>query len=273
MRLGRENEFSKHLEAVFETATTSSHQDHYPERLGSAFFVNTPWLLHSFFTAASAFLDPVPWRFAPVSPQTWVTQGQWLDFGYSNVLENARSSSNCGLNLVRWHWPSSPLCLKMLGDRRIGLRICLMASSKRPLELPSNCAEGHIATQTSCYTTQQGKPNGPNNWTEPRPEAELCLGYATVPQEACKFKGPKQKNHLFDGFLMVCDRFMEMTWWCFGEGNRGDIPDYGAALWPVCPRELLRGLWPSGNQALHTLTLTHTSSTCRAITRILGSAC
>lgn len=34
-------------------------QDHYPERLGLAFFVNTPWLLHSFFTAASTFLDPV----------------------------------------------------------------------------------------------------------------------------------------------------------------------------------------------------------------------
>jgi len=34
-------------------------QDHYPERLGVAFFVNAPFLLHSFFTAASTFLDPV----------------------------------------------------------------------------------------------------------------------------------------------------------------------------------------------------------------------
>ncbi|CAE7683952.1 unnamed protein product [Symbiodinium pilosum] len=34
-------------------------QDHYPERLGVAFFVNAPWLLHGFFTAASTFLDPV----------------------------------------------------------------------------------------------------------------------------------------------------------------------------------------------------------------------
>ncbi|CAJ1448269.1 unnamed protein product [Effrenium voratum] len=34
-------------------------QDHYPERLGVAIFVNTPWLLHGFFNAASNFLDPV----------------------------------------------------------------------------------------------------------------------------------------------------------------------------------------------------------------------
>ena len=35
-------------------------QDHYPERLGLAFFVNTPWLLQGFFNAASTFLDPAP---------------------------------------------------------------------------------------------------------------------------------------------------------------------------------------------------------------------
>eukprot|EP00435_Cladocopium_sp_Y103_P070160 s172_g34.t1 len=55
-------------------------QDHYPERLGSAFFVNTPWLLHSFFTAASAFLDPVTLaKFNFVSEDTSQTMEQHFD--------------------------------------------------------------------------------------------------------------------------------------------------------------------------------------------------
>eukprot|EP00931_Biecheleriopsis_adriatica_P061035 TRINITY_DN36684_c0_g2_i1.p1 TRINITY_DN36684_c0_g2~~TRINITY_DN36684_c0_g2_i1.p1 ORF type:complete len:621 (-),score=141.19 TRINITY_DN36684_c0_g2_i1:35-1897(-) len=34
-------------------------QDHYPERLGAAFFVNYPWILSGVFSAASSFIDPV----------------------------------------------------------------------------------------------------------------------------------------------------------------------------------------------------------------------
>ena len=152
MRLGRENEFSKHLEAVFETATTSSHQDHYPERLGSAFFVNTPWLLHGFFTAASAFLDPVPWRLAPREPTNMSDSGAMVG------LWLLQRSGKCQLFKLRSQFGEVTLAkFNFVSEdawRRIGLRICFMASSKRPLELPSNCAEGHIATQTSCYTTQ-----------------------------------------------------------------------------------------------------------------------
>lgn len=33
-------------------------QDHYPERLGQAFFVNAPFLMWGFFSAASSFADP-----------------------------------------------------------------------------------------------------------------------------------------------------------------------------------------------------------------------
>lgn len=62
-------------------------QDHYPERLGSAFFVNTPWLLHSFFTAASAFLDPVTLaKFNFVSEETSQTMEQHFDL---SALENS----------------------------------------------------------------------------------------------------------------------------------------------------------------------------------------
>eukprot|EP00434_Breviolum_minutum_P028774 symbB.v1.2.025452.t1/scaffold2469.1/size78468/8 len=58
-------------------------QDHYPERLGLAFFVNTPWLLHSFFTAASTFLDPVTLaKFNFVSEDTSQTMEQHFDLRF-----------------------------------------------------------------------------------------------------------------------------------------------------------------------------------------------